>query len=145
MSVVHKVAASGGRVTLLAQRQSSLPPLLTLCRQKCVGHQNASLFYRQRISSLSRNIGARAASRQFSKSTMDKAAKETTSSTKVVAAEQPASSFAKFWNWYLGETTMPPRWTLPWYREMLLVCFVFAITGSSTMVLVRFVVCRFVR
>jgi hypothetical protein len=31
---------------------------------------------------------------------------------------------------------MPPRWTFTWYREMVLLCTVFAITGSSTMVLV---------
>jgi hypothetical protein len=32
---------------------------------------------------------------------------------------------------------MPERWTLPWYREMVLISTVFAITGSSTMVVVR--------
>jgi hypothetical protein len=32
---------------------------------------------------------------------------------------------------------MPPRHTGAWYREMVLICTVFAVTGSSTMVLVR--------
>ena len=39
--------------------------------------------------------------------------------------------------WYMGPKPMPERWTLSWYREMVLLCTVFAITGSSTMVLVR--------
>jgi len=38
---------------------------------------------------------------------------------------------------FLGPKEMPPRWSFPWYREMVLLCTVFAITGSSTMVLVR--------
>lgn len=37
---------------------------------------------------------------------------------------------------FLGPKEMPPRWTFTWYREMVLLCTVFAITGSSTMVLV---------
>ena len=32
---------------------------------------------------------------------------------------------------------MPPRNTFQWYREMILLSTVFAITGSSTMFLVR--------
>jgi hypothetical protein len=146
MSVVHKLAASGGRGSLFAlSRSSSGPASLSWCRETCLRPETASIFYKQRISSLCKNInGARAASRQFSKLTTEKAGKDAASSTKVVAAEQSSStsSYAKFWNWYLGEKTMPPRWTLPWYREMVLICFVFAVTGSSTMVLVRYVVWR---
>jgi hypothetical protein len=33
---------------------------------------------------------------------------------------------------------MPERNTAAWYREMLLICTVFGITGSSTMLLVSF-------
>jgi hypothetical protein len=38
---------------------------------------------------------------------------------------------------FLSPRPMPPRNTLAWYREMTLICTVFAITGSSTMFLVR--------
>jgi hypothetical protein len=59
---------------------------------------------------------------------VDTASKEATEST---------SGIISFWKWYTGPKHMPERWTLPWYREMVLICTVFAITGSSTMVLVR--------
>ena len=38
----------------------------------------------------------------------------------------------------LGPKEMPPRGTLKWYGEITLICTVFAITGTSTIVLVRF-------
>lgn len=38
---------------------------------------------------------------------------------------------------FLAPKPMPPRNTPAWYREMTLICTVFAITGSSTMFLVR--------
>jgi len=38
---------------------------------------------------------------------------------------------------WMGPTEIPPRWTLRWYGEMTLICTVFAISGTSTMVLVR--------
>ena len=39
---------------------------------------------------------------------------------------------------FLGPKEMPPRGTLKWYGEITLICTVFAITGTSTIVLVRF-------
>eukprot|EP00536_Pseudo-nitzschia_multiseries_P017640 jgi/Psemu1/225974/e_gw1.1700.11.1 len=48
-----------------------------------------------------------------------------------------SSSFSEFWKSFLAPKPMPDRWTSAWYREMVLLCTVFAITGSSTMVLVR--------
>jgi hypothetical protein len=39
---------------------------------------------------------------------------------------------------FLGPKEMPERNTPRWYREMVLLCTVFAITGSSTMFLVSF-------
>jgi len=36
--------------------------------------------------------------------------------------------------WFLGPKPMPERHTFAWYREVTLICTVFAITGSSTMV-----------
>ena len=42
--------------------------------------------------------------------------------------------------WWLSPKEIPPRWTLKWYGEMVLICTVFAITGTSTMVMVRFAI-----
>ena len=47
---------------------------------------------------------------------------------------KPAASFLQR---FLAPKEMPPRGTLRWYGEMVLLCTVFGITGSSTMVLVR--------
>ena len=41
---------------------------------------------------------------------------------------------------FLAPKPMPERNTAAWYREMLLICTVFGITGSSTMMLVRFLI-----
>ena len=38
---------------------------------------------------------------------------------------------------FLAPKPMPPRYTPKWYAEMVLICTVFGITGSSTMVVVR--------
>jgi len=59
------------------------------------------------------------------------------SGTKESTSTPPPSSFPQFWKSYLQPKPMPERWSAAWYREMVLVCTVFAITGSSTMVLVR--------
>ena len=40
--------------------------------------------------------------------------------------------------WWMSPKEIPPRWTFKWYGEMVLICTVFAITGTSTMVMVRF-------
>ena len=58
-------------------------------------------------------------------------------STTPTTDSSSTSSFTKFWKNFTGPKPMPERWTLPWYKEMVLICTVFAITGSSTMVLVR--------
>lgn len=50
---------------------------------------------------------------------------------------ESTSSFSKFWKSYLQPKPMPDRLSAAWYREMALICTVFAITGSSTMVVVR--------
>ena len=46
------------------------------------------------------------------------------------------SRLSQAWNRFIGPKEMPPRWTPRWYGEVSLICTVFAITGSSTMVLV---------
>lgn len=48
-----------------------------------------------------------------------------------------SSRLSQAWNRFIGPKEMPPRWTPRWYGEVTLICTVFAITGSSTMVLVR--------
>jgi len=45
-----------------------------------------------------------------------------------------SSTFLGRW---MAPKDMPPRGTPKWYGEMVLICTVFAITGSSTMVMVR--------
>lgn len=58
-----------------------------------------------------------------------------TSATKKHASDP--QGFAGFWKRFTGPKVMPERWTAEWYREVTLICTVFAITGSSTMILVR--------
>lgn len=48
-----------------------------------------------------------------------------------------AASTQTFLQRFLSPKPMPPRNTPRWYAEMLLICTVFGITGSSTMFLVR--------
>lgn len=40
----------------------------------------------------------------------------------------------RWWERFTAERTMPKRYTAAWYGEMLLVCTVFGITGSTTMI-----------
>jgi hypothetical protein len=47
-----------------------------------------------------------------------------------------SSRLSQAWNRFIGPKEMPPRWTPRWYGEVFLICTVFAITGSSTMILV---------
>ena len=70
-------------------------------------------------------------SRFFSKSSKDSIASSTRNHSK--NAEQT------FLQRFLGPKDIPPRGTIGWYGEMLLICTVFAITGTSTMMLVRLV------
>lgn len=42
-----------------------------------------------------------------------------------------------FWVRWTAPREMPPRYTLRWYGEVVLICTVFGITGTSTMLLVR--------
>lgn len=48
-----------------------------------------------------------------------------------------SSSDRTFLQRWLAHKEIPPRGTLKWYGEMVLICTVFAITGTSTMVIVR--------
>lgn len=55
-----------------------------------------------------------------------------------VAKTNKTSEPKTFYGKFLGPKQMPERNTAAWYREMLLICTVFGITGSSTMLLVSF-------
>ena len=48
--------------------------------------------------------------------------------------QDQASHIQTFWQRFLGSKPMPERHTAAWFREMLLICTVFGITGSSTMI-----------
>lgn len=51
--------------------------------------------------------------------------------------QQRQEQSTSFLQRFLAPKPMPPRNTPRWYAEMVLICTVFAITGTSTMVLVR--------
>jgi hypothetical protein len=51
-------------------------------------------------------------------------------------AKNETTNIPTFLQRFLGPKEMPQRGTLRWYAEMVLLCTVFAITGSSTMALV---------
>jgi hypothetical protein len=70
-------------------------------------------------------------------STPKQSAKETINQD-VKAGTENVSGIAGVWKRFIGPKEMPPRWTVAWYGEMVLICTVFAITGTSTMVLVGF-------
>ncbi len=73
-------------------------------------------------------------------STMKNSVQKNTSetSTKVAAQTQSQSKeTSTFLQRWMAYKEIPPRGTLKWYGEMTLLCTVFAITGTSTMVLVR--------
>ena len=57
-----------------------------------------------------------------------------TSNSSQKATNESQSTFLQRW---MGQKEIPPRGTLKWYGEMTLICTVFAITGTSTMVAVR--------
>lgn len=71
-----------------------------------------------------------------SKTATDAIKKETVEAVQSSApkAAQSQGSFLQRW---MAHKEIPTRGTLKWYGEMVLLCTVFAITGTSTMVLVR--------
>lgn len=54
--------------------------------------------------------------------------------TRCFTSSTPKQSWTQ---WWLAEKPLPPRYTLPWVAEMGLITTVFAITGTSTMIIVR--------
>ena len=82
----------------------------------------------------------RAKGRTFDRTIASNQRRTLTSNTKnsnnaVTGTESIAKkTFLQRW---MGHKEIAPRGTLKWYGEMTLICTVFAITGTSTMVLVR--------
>jgi hypothetical protein len=74
-------------------------------------------------------------SQRIMKRTFSQGAQKETSKEAITKAEQVVEQ--TFSQRFLGPKVMPERGTAQWYREMVLLCTVFAITGTSTMVLVR--------
>jgi hypothetical protein len=54
-----------------------------------------------------------------------------------VGMSQAVEKESTFLQRYMAHKEMPPRNTAKWYFEMVLLCTVFAITGTSTMIVVR--------
>lgn len=75
------------------------------------------------------------------KTTTTSAATTTTEQQQRQQSSSSSSSWHErillWWKRFLGPKPMPVRYTKEWYYEVTLICTVFAITGSSTMMLVR--------
>ena len=61
----------------------------------------------------------------------------TTTTTTGASSSESSSSLKSWWQRYTAPKVIPERGTFAWYREMALICTVFGITGTSSMV-VRF-------
>ncbi|KAJ9448803.1 conserved transmembrane protein, mitochondrial, partial [Diplonema papillatum] len=53
------------------------------------------------------------------------------------AASPPPAALSKFWSWTTQERADPPRYSASWWLDKLLICTVFAITGSASLYFVR--------
>lgn len=73
--------------------------------------------------------------RRFLTSTPKETAKETIKN-EVDTGATYVTGVAGVWKRFIGPKEIPPRWSFSWYGEMALICTVFAITGTSTMLLV---------
>ena len=95
--------------------------------QSCVNQ--ASVHARRKFtSSVKQNVTKRGVVQKSSKS-----ASESIDATASTGANLKGSSFSQRW---MAPKEIPPKGTLNWYGEMTLICTVFAITGTSTMILV---------
>jgi len=96
--------------------------------QSCVNQ--ASVHARRKFtSSVKQNVTKRGVVQKSSKS-----ASESIDATASTGANLKGSSLSQRW---MAPKEIPPKGTLNWYGEMTLICTVFAITGTSTMILVR--------
>jgi len=89
-----------------------------------------SILRQQGIMQHRRNLTSKTGTDAIKKETVE----AVQSSAPKAAQSQAQGSLLQRW---MGHKEIPPRGTLKWYGEMVLLCTVFAITGTSTMVLVR--------
>jgi hypothetical protein len=112
--------------------------LLRSCRSTGLAMMDSSLLYSTRLQGGNKSCLARWQNNSFNTRrhlTTNKTTESSAKQTKNVASNEGGGS-SQMLARFLGPKEMPPRWTFAWYREMALVCTVFGITGSSTMVLV---------
>ena len=134
-SIATKIARRPGIVPASFSRQSLIQPNHPGLQGFRYAHFPTSPRTINSVDSFKQCIGRRLLSTGGAKpgKTNPNSVKETINS-----GSKSESSFAQFWKSFTGPKPMPERWTAAWYREMTLICTVFAITGSSTMVLVSF-------
>lgn len=114
--------ASGARASLTAATCLSRSSQLLRSSIQFTANRESRIFAQSRGVLFSRSNGGRS---RFSSSSKQQPGKNDTPTKQ---------SFLQRW---MAPKEMPPRNTPRWYAEMLLICTVFAITGTSTMVLVR--------
>ena len=98
---------------------------------------NKTMMYRRFLTTT--NNSNRNKSTTQTKTTTTTATNGSSSSPSSSSSSPPSfrEMLSSKWKQFLGPKPMPERWTVAWYKEVTLICTVFAITGSSTMVLVR--------
>lgn len=134
-SIATKIARRPGIVPVSFSRQSLIHPNHRGLQGFRYAHVPTSPRTIHSMDSLKQYIG-----RRFLSTGGAKPGKTNPNSMKeaINSGSKSESSFSQFWKSFTGPKPMPERWTAAWYREMTLICTVFAITGSSTMVLVSF-------
>ena len=105
----------------------------TLAVRQCSSSWGTSLRFPQRQTAVTPRSLARTTARRWNskQGQISKAKQDVNNGS--AAAEESTTFLQRF----LAPKVMPERNTPRWYLEMTLICTVFAITGSSTMVLVR--------
>jgi hypothetical protein len=111
------------------------------CRTSALAALDGSLLYSSRLQNCSKSYLKRwnttpvRSNRRFL-TTNNKPGSPIKQAAEIGKVEGAVTPPLSMWKQFLGPKVMPERWTFPWYREMVLLCTVFAITGSSTMVVV---------
>lgn len=138
-SITTRIGCRPGMASLSFSRQRLAQPnnrVLQGCRYAHFPTTPRTIFSTESIKkyAISRFLSTGGA--KSGKGNINSMTQEALKSVKKSASEPPVSTFSKFWKAFLAPKPMPERWSAAWYQEMVLVCTVFAITGSSTMVLV---------
>jgi len=114
------------------------PSQLLIRANNNINNNNPQYGSRIRIWQQRWNTSSSSSSRNFSgKTNTSKPPSSTKPTTNPLSQQQSPPILKTSLQRFLEPKIMPPRNTPKWYAEMALVCTVFAITGSSTMFLVR--------